>query len=764
VHAPTPPRREARSLLPLYFVFFVSGCAGLVYQVMWTRSFGLVVGGTTRAAAVVLAAFFGGMALGNWLGGRFALTSRAAALRGYAFLELAVAASALLVLGWLALYHGAYPGLYRATLETPAGLTALQLALAAAALGPPCIGMGATLPLMSRAVVTGERLLGRRIAFVYALNTFGGVVGVLLSGFWLPVALGVRGSLLLAALLNVVAALGALATARGIGEAAGVTPGAADAGARVRVALPLALVATASGLGTLALEVLFTRLLVNAIDSSVFSFALMLATFLVSLALGSALVSACVDRLRSPWTLVAAGASLGAAAILIAPALCTRFWGFSAELPWLRGPLGAATELLPVAFLVMGPPALLVGTVLPAIWRAAIERAADAGALVGRLTSLNTLAGVVGSLVTGFVVIPRLGTSRGILLVAALYAAVGVTALLQTRRRAAALAVALALVALASLRSWEVVPAILQPGQRLIAIDEGEGATVTLTESSSGVRSLNVNSRYTLGSSSGREVHRSQGELALALHGAPRDVAFIGVATGLSLSSILSHPTIERAVAMELLPGVVRLAAAFRKENGGVLEDPRVELQLADGRNHLFGTDVRFDAVVGDLFVPWHAGTGYLYTVEHFQNVYDRLSEGGVFVQWLQLNQASPEEVKSLAASFTAVFADAELWLNQTERGRPLLGFVGFRGRTAAAEGRRRVGEMRRVCGADVLRAWSTATPQNTDDFPLIEFSAAASHLERGSDEVQQLLAEIDGLRATEQKRWTADVPAAQNR
>ncbi len=763
MHASTPPRDGARSLLPLYFIFFVSGCAGLVDQVMWTRSFGLVVGGTTRAAAVVLAAFFGGMALGNWLGGRFALTSRAAALRGYAFLELAVAASALLVLGWLALYHGAYPGLYRATFETPARLTALQLALAAAALVPPCVGMGATLPLMSRAVVASELHLGRRIALVYALNTFGGVVGVLLSGFWLPVALGVRGSLLLAALLNVLAALGALASARGIGDAVEVTPVAADARRRVRVALPLALVATASGLGTLALEVLFTRLLVNAIDSSVFSFALMLATFLASLALGSALVSACVDRLRSPWTLVAAGASLGAAAILIAPALCTRVWGFSAELPWLRGPLGAATELLPVAFLVMGPPALLVGTVLPATWRAAALRPAEAGALVGRLTSLNTLAGVVGSVVTGFVVIPTLGTSRGILLVAALYAAVGVTALLQTRRSKAALAVALAFVTLASLRSWEVVPAILQPGERLLAIDEGEGATVTLTESR-GVRWLNVNSRYTLGSSNDREVHRSQGELALALHGAPRDVAFIGVATGLSLSSILSHPTIERAVAMELLPGVARLASAFREENGAVLEDPRVELRLADGRNHLFGTDLRFDAVVGDLFVPWHAGTGYLYTVEHFQNVYDRLSEGGVFVQWLQLNQASPEEVKSLAASFTAVFPDAELWLNQTQKGRPLLGFVGLRGRTAAAEGRRRVGEISRVCGADVLRAWSTATPQNTDDFPLIEFSAAASHLERGSDEVRQLLAEIDGLRATEQKRWTADVPATQNR
>ena len=111
------------------------------------------------------------------------------------------------------------------------------------------------------------------------------------------------------------------------------------------------------------------------------------------------------------------------------------------------------------------------------------------------------------------------------------------------------------------------------------------------------------------------------GELALALHGNARDVAFIGVATGISVSAIQSHPEVERAVAMELLPGVLRLADAFREENGGVLRDPRVELRLADGRNHLSGTDRRFDAIVGDLFVPWHAGTGALYTVEHFANV-----------------------------------------------------------------------------------------------------------------------------------------------
>jgi len=761
---PPTPSRDTRSPWALYLIFFASGCAGLVYEVMWARSFGLVFGSTTRAAAVVLAAFFLGMALGNWLGARSAVTTRGGALRRYAWLELGIATTALLVLAWLALYHGLYPRLYRATSAAPAALSALQLGLAALALAPPCLGMGATLPLMARAVVESEAHLGRRLGFVYALNTFGGVLGVILAGFWLPVALGVRGSMFLAALLNVVAALAAFGAARGLpDEAAPARAERRTAPARPAPSLSgvrsLALVAAVSGFGTLALEVLFTRLLVNAMDSSVFSFALVLGTFLVSLALGSALVSAVVDRLRSPWPLIAAGAGLGAAAIVVAPALLTRIWLRSFEEPFWLGPLGTASLLLPISALVMGPPALLIGTVLPATWRAAIARADDAGALVGRLTGLNTLLGVVGSLAAGFVLIPALGTGASLLAVASLYAALATAAALRAWRGraawAAALGIACAFALLASRETWQITPTVVPQGQRLLAIDEGEGATVTVLEGERGERELVVNTRYTLGGTGGGHVHRSQGELALALHGAPRDVAFIGVATGMSVTSVLSHPSIERVVAIELLPGVLRLAEWFREANRGVLSYPRVTIQLADGRNHLFGTDERFDAIVGDLFVPWHAGTGYLYTAEHFSNVRARLREGGVFAQWLQLDQASVSEIRSLAGSFTAAFDDAELWLNRMDRSRPLLAFVGYRGRGGAARdpGLERV---RRVCGAEVLREWSREAPRNTDDRPVIEFSAAASHYGSTTRRVREGLAAVAWLRAEEERRIAA--------
>jgi spermidine synthase len=754
----TPPSSAARTPWTLYGIFFVSGCAGLVYQVMWTRSFGLVFGSSTRAAAVVLAAFFLGMAIGNWAGGRFAEGTRAAALRRYAWLELAIAGAALAVLAWLALYHGVYPRLYRATFESPGALSALQLALAVLALGPPCVAMGATLPLMSRAVVASEAHVGRRLGFVYALNTFGGVAGVLLSGFWLPVAIGVRGSLFVAAALNGLAAAAAFAAARGLADAPAAERALAAAPAPAGPARWLTLVAAVSGFGTLALEVLFTRLLVNAIDSSVFSFALVLGVFLVSLALGSALVSMLVDRLRSPWTLVAAGSALGAVGVLLAPWLCTRVWLRTDEEPWLRGALGAATILVPVAFTVIAPAAIAVGMVLPATWRAAIAQVETTGARVGRLTSVNTFAGVVGSLLAGFVLIPQLGLSASMLAIGALYGALGVGALLRAdpwrRGRALALAAAAVLAGFAMLRTWRIVPVILPTGYRLLALDEGEGATITVTENQYRVRYLNVNSRYTLGSSAGTESHRSQGELALALHGAPRNVAFIGVATGMSVSSILSHPSVERVVAMELLPGVLRLAQTFREENGAVLEDPRVEVRLADGRNHLFGTAMRFDAIVGDLFVPWHAGTGYLYTVEHFRNVRERLGEGGVFAQWLQQDQIALEELRSLAASFTAAFDDAELWMNATQRGRPLVALVGFNGRTAAGAGKTRVDKMSRICGADVLREWSQGALLNTDDRPFIEFSAAASHLGPISKKTQAVSEAVDKLRAEQHERW----------
>ena len=309
------------STWPLYVLFFLSGMIGLVYEVMWTRSFCLIMGSTTRAAATVLAAFFGGMALGYLLGGRLA-RRRGSSLLRYGLAEILIALGALGVGAWLHFYHHIYPTLYQSRLGGGTGLTIIKLALAFVALAPPCIAMGATLPLMSRAVVAHAGHLGRRLGGVYALNTIGATAGVLMAGFFLPALVGTTNTVHLGVVGNIVIGVAAViiwARRRGVP----VEPNAEDdplpAQARRRPTSHVILAASVSGFGTLSLEVLYTRLLANASDCSVHSFALMLATFLVFLALGALVVSVWGDRIRRPWLLLAWTQAMAAGVIMAAP-------------------------------------------------------------------------------------------------------------------------------------------------------------------------------------------------------------------------------------------------------------------------------------------------------------------------------------------------------------------------------------------------------------------------------------------------------------
>lgn len=754
-------RRAEPFVWPLYALFVVSGLTALVYEVMWMRGFSLVFGSTTRASSVVLATFFFGMALGNWIGGRVS-DRRRAALRLYGVLEIAVAAGAVVVLGWLAVYRASYPALYQSPLGSAAGLTLIQVLLALLAMAPPCIAMGMTLPLVSRAVVTRVGHLGQRVGLIYAFNTLGATGGALLAGFALPVLFGVRNTVILAAVTN--AGVGILALwlwsrwpdDRSSEPAAAPPPSTAhdtdgSTGSRSSFRL-VAAVAAASGFGTLALEVLYSRLIVNAIDCSVHSFAVMLAIFLVCLALGAALVSLMVDRLPRPWALVASTALLASLAILVSPTVFE--WAFSAS-PRPRGVSQAAhlAWLLRFAALVLAPPAILVGMILPATWKIATRTHHDTGRRVGRLTAVNTLAAAAGSVGAGFALIPLLGVGGGLAVVSALYLAVGVIAAARAfgaKRAVVTCGFALAGFALlASFAPWRVVPVRLRPGERLVSYHEGDTGSVALISLENGL-SLRLNNDYTLGTSrpTGIRVHRSQGQLALLLHGEPRDVAFIGVATGLSLSSIGDLPSVRRAVALEIVPGVVQAAHAFHNANRNVLADPRVEIIVADGRNHLFGTAERFDVVVGDLFTPWRAGTGYLYTAEHFANVRARLNPGGVFVQWLQLRQLSRHEFQVITGTFSDAFEDAELWQNEMQPTRPLLALVGRTSPRPPAPPPAALAGSRFVCGAETLRRWTAGAPRNTDDHPIIEFSTASSHLTRQGADVRALTEQLDRLRA----------------
>ena len=199
------------------------------------------------------------------------------------------------------------------------------------------------------------------------------------------------------------------------------------------------------------------------------------------------------------------------------------------------------------------------------------------------------------------------------------------------------------------------------------------------------------------------------------------------------MSALSEFPDVERILAMELIPGVLEAAPRFGSANRNILEDARVEVVQADGRNHLYGRAERFDVIVGDVFSPWHAGTGYLFTAEHFDAVRQRLSEQGVFVQWLQADQFSPEEIRIVVATFLDVFPHGELWMTRKAGPVPLLGLVGQAEGFSERRPRLRATHSRflaRICTSDALKLWAASADRNTDDRPIVEYRAARTHLQ----------------------------------
>ena len=747
----------------IYALFAASGVAALVYEVLWMRSFRLVFGSSTRSAAAVLAAYFGGLALGGWIGAR--LAARRRVLRGYGFAELAIAASALLVFAWLALFERIYPALYGACGGPGAALTLAKLGLAALALAPPAAAMGTTLPLVTQALVVRREHLARRSGLLYAVNTGGAMLGALLAGFALPAALGTRTGLALAVATSAAIGLAALSLARrGDPEREAAPQEQAEPPAPSPTGA-LWLAAALSGFGTLALEVLFVRLLSQRSEGSVYTFGLLLAIFLLALAAGAWWVARRLDR-GDAWRLLARTQTVAVIAILVAPPLFQRIplltlfsRDDSLALRLTRFGLGAV--------LVLGPAVFLIGVVLPTTWALAARSARGVGAQVGRLVAANTAAGVAGSLAAGFVLLPVLGLGGSLVLVAGLYASLAAFAWLRVdggswRWLMAPLPLA-AVAAWAAFGPWRISLQPLEPGERLLSYRDGEAASVAVIEQENGARSIKLNHAYLLGSSGAAPLELRQGRLPLLLHPDPKRVAFLGVATGITASAVLDFP-VERAVAAELVSGVVAALPAFARWNGAFFRDGRVRLVVDDGRNFLLGTRMRFDVIVSDLFVPWHAGTGDLYALEHFRTAAGRLAPGGRFVQWLPAYQLDVVELRSIAATFLRAFPHAQLWRADFSVDQPVLALVGAAeplrldpDRTMAACARLAAASRHEsllgspsgllllyLADSDALHAWTEGAPLNTDDHPFIEYATPGSllrHRQRGVDEVHLELA-----------------------
>lgn len=762
--------RSGRAPLALACALFVlSGAGALIVEATWLRWLRLLLGATAPALSATLFAFMSGQALGAWLASRAAARWRRP-LRVYGALELAAAAAALAVPALLGLAEAWLDPAYDMLRRSPAALTAARTAVALAAMLPAAACFGATYPALASAALAEPAALGRGGALLYGVNTLGAALGLFLASFVLPERIGVSWGHAAGVGCLVLAGAGALLASRALPEAAHAPAERAPAAppperapaappqewapaAQASVSPRLLALACLSGFGSFAAQVLLTQAFARVLNQSAFAFGAVGLVTLLALALGALLVAA-LERMRG-----AALGALGGALVLAAlgfaafPALFVAstdglaFLG--SERPWPA--YGFAAFWL--AATTAGPALLAAALVLPAALALAGRAAAGAspGQLAGRLLAWNTLGALAGALVAPYLMLPALGLWLALVAVGGLYAAAAVLlvpAAPGALRLVRDVALGLGWVIVLSRGSPLGLPPLrVEPGARLLATEQSASGLVAVLERADG-RFLQVDNHYALGGSADAVRQERQGHLPLLLHSAPERVAFLGSATGSSAAAALAHASVRRLTLVELVPGVAAAARAwFGAENRGVYDSTASEVVLDDARNFLRATSARFDVIVGDLFVPWQAGTGALYAREHFEAAHGHLAPGGLFCQWLPLYQLSERELAVIAATFLDVFPDAFLLRGDLFARHPIVALVGGAG--PAPDPRVVAAGAERLRAAGVRDRWVThaegpfalyvaplapaaaawrALPRNRDDRPVIEFLAARAH------------------------------------
>lgn len=668
----------------ILLLFTLSGVSGLVYELVWIRLLSHLLGGTSYAISTVLAAFMGGLALGSrYYGDRADRCDRPLLL--YAKLEFGIAALG----GLVYLIVRALPPAYAAVAGSlPLPLLALtKVLISGALLLPPTFLMGGTLPVLSRFVVTRRDRLGRGLGLLYAVNTFGAVVGCFLAGFVLIGTLGLAGSTLAALLLNLLIGVVVWFIDRGLSPLApqadlaeslvdAVERGESAPGKQGEVTsepelawLPLALLFALSGFAALGYELYWSRSLQHFLGNSTYAFSAMLTTFLLGLAAGGWLGGRAADRVASParllaWVQMGVGVTaLGTLYLLWGwlPVADSLAWLHDRQLSWSA----YLTRRFVVAFAVMAPPTFLIGMTFPLVNRIGIRSLSHLGQGVGGLYFANTLGSIAGSLAAGFLLLPLIGARAALLATALFSVLLGLALHLLRRDRgnvepwlAAALFAGLLIASPKLLESGEGLLSDTQDeDDRVLFEREDHAAETRVYRKSTGDIHMSVDGHHIGGTE--ETILRKEKILAhlpMALRPDARNTLSVGLGSGITLGTLALYDGIERLDCVEIVPGVVDGARFFREANAGVLTDPRLALSVGDGVQYLLTTPERFDIISSDSKLnPEYAGNAPLLAVDYYRICRDRLTEDGVMVQWLACHLPH-EDQRVIARSFAEVF------------------------------------------------------------------------------------------------------------
>jgi spermidine synthase len=673
------PRRRFLPVLVLLFVG--SGCAALIYEIVWFQLLELVIGSSAVSMGVLLGTFMGGMCLGSLLIPRV-VPARYHPLRVYAALELGIAALGLAVL--IVVPH--IGGIYAAWAGPGASGLVLRIAAVVVCLVPPTLLMGATLPAVSRWVETtpqGVSWLG----FFYGGNLAGAVIGSLVSGFYLLAVYDTTVATLVAVRLNAtVAAIAfgvALVTAHKM-----PSPSPAQVGVSAPAAQPVYVAIALSGMTALAAEVVWTRLLSLLFGATVYTFSLILAVFLVGLGIGSSAGSLIAKSVVRPRLVLAS------CQLLLCAAIAWTSYMLTDSLPyWPVNPALAPSpsytmqlDLVRCLWAVLPAP-VLWGASFPLALASITGRGQDAGRLVGRVYAANTAGAIVGSLGASLALVAWIGSQRteqGLMMACFAAGALAMVSqlALEPAPSGARWAVAATLI-LAALLTAPLIATVHPVPGALVAYGRytvsrsgdaemlyvGEGVTASVAVSRlRGTGVLNYHNAGKVQASSQPQdmrIERMLGHIPILVSPRPRSVLVIGCGAGVTAGAVAIDPAVERVTIVEIEPLVPKVVSTYFKQlNFDVVHNPKVQIAIDDGRHYVLTTKERFDVVTSDPLDPWVKGTAMLYTREFFALVKRHLNPEGVVTLWVPLYESNVEAVKSQLATFFEAFPNGLIFGN----------------------------------------------------------------------------------------------------
>jgi spermidine synthase len=662
--------KSAAYLLLAGGCFFVTGLSALVYEVCWIRTASLTFGSATWAVSAVLAVFFAGLALGSLVVGSYS-SQVTRPLRLFALLELGVAVWAMASPVTFTLTDQLYSYFYPYVLGSVTGLAATRILLVTIVVLPATTLMGGSLPLFCRQFVRENGRVGRGVGLLYGLNTLGAAAGSAISGFWLIPHLGINLSIYLAGILNLLVSFTAFLLARAIQTPTRLVPSAPT----VAVGSPpippsklpknsrtiVSLLFFGVGFAALGNEVLWTRYLSLWVPNTVHTYTLTLTVVLVGIVLGSLLSALISDRLRWPAGLFGAAQVGSGLAVMAVMQSRPAWWG-----DWLS-PVSVSQQLVVIA-LVMLPPAILSGLSFPLAIGMVVRDARLTGSVTGRMSAINIVGGIVGSLLVGFVALPGLGLQVTLFLITGLSLLLGIVTWWKLELGVSRLVRSVG--TLGGVLAWLAIPWFCQTKlpQDFLATEgtlvdyrEGISANVSVIRHAGSLQ-LEINRMWQGQDQKNHQVMAAH--VPSMLHGDPHSVLVIGLGTGQTARSFLLHD-IERLDCLEIEDGLVELVAEYF--DGEWLEDPRVRVIVEDGRNYVMHTSRRYDLIAIEVGQVYRPGVATFYSLDFYQRLRRRLEPNGLVCQFLPIEFFQVDEFRTLLATFLEAFPQGVLWFNTSE-------------------------------------------------------------------------------------------------